>query len=233
MSIQEPDRAGQAVALLVDRTSGHMLDPPRPLGGWVKRLMDLICAILALTLFSPLFVMIAALVKVSDGGPVFYRQQRVGCGSKTFPCFKFRTMLVDSEIALERHLSQSPDAAREWAETRKLKRDPRVTPVGAVLRQLSLDELPQLINIIRGDMSLVGPRPIVADEITMYGPHAPAYFRARPGLTGAWQVSGRNDISYDQRVSLDRAYVEGWSLWKDVVIIMKTIPAVIMTKGTY
>ena len=207
---------------------------PSPLGGWLKRCFDLACASSALIVFSPIFLMIAALIKVSDGGPVFYRHQRIGCRSRPFSCFKFRTMVVDGgDEAFLRYLRISPEAAREWSEARKLKSDPRVTAVGAVLRELSLDELPQLINIVRGEMSIVGPRPIVSDEIEMYGPHASFYLRARPGLTGAWQVSGRSDVSYDQRVALDRAYVENWSLWVDIVNILKTVPAVLTAKGTY
>jgi exopolysaccharide production protein ExoY len=206
---------------------------PSPLGGWLKRCFDLVCASSALIVFSPIFLMIAALIKVSDVGPVFYRHQRIGFRSRPFSCFKFRTMVVDGDEAFWRYLRISPEAAQEWSEARKLKSDPRVTAVGAILRQLSLDELPQLINIVLGEMSIVGPRPIVSDEIEMYGPHASSYLRARPGLTGAWQVSGRSDVSYDQRVALDRAYVENWSLWADIVIILKTVPAVLTAKGTF
>ena len=142
-------------------------------------------------------------------------------------------MVEDGDRVFQRHLQTSPEAAREWNETRKLKTDPRITAVGHVLRELSLDELPQLINIIRGDMSVVGPRPVVLDELRLYGLHAGSYVKARPGLTGAWQISGRNDVPYAVRAILDRTYVEKWSFTADVIIILKTIPAVITSKGTY
>jgi exopolysaccharide production protein ExoY len=233
MTIHLRDSTASESGLLIESADIGYRQPPRPIGGWSKRCLDVTCSVIALVLFSPLFLMISLLVKLSDGGPVFFRHQRVGCRSRLFPCYKFRTMRVDADAVLKRHLLASPHAAREWSETRKLKSDPRITGVGVVLRQLSLDELPQLINIVRGEMSIVGPRPVVSDELQMYGPHAPFYLRARPGLTGAWQVSGRNDVSYDSRVTLDRSYVENWSLWIDILIILKTIPAVISRRGTY
>jgi exopolysaccharide production protein ExoY len=187
----------------------------------------------ALLAFAPLFLLIALLLKFMDRGTILYRQPRVGFRSSTFGCLKFRTMAMDGDAVLARHLRDNPEAAREWAETRKLKRDPRVTAVGQVLRQTSLDELPQLWNILRGDMSIVGPRPVVVEEITMYGPSAGHYLLARPGLTGAWQVSGRNDVSYECRVSLDRDYIENWSFWNDIKIIAKTVPVLITAKGSY
>jgi exopolysaccharide production protein ExoY len=195
--------------------------------------LDFVIALSGLCLLSPLFVMIVALIKLSDGGPVFFGHLRVGHNSRSFRCLKFRTMVPDAENVLRLHLLASPEAAREWCETRKLKRDPRVTALGAVLRQLSIDELPQLINVLRGEMSIVGPRPVVTDEIEVYGEDVVFYFRARPGLTGAWQINGRNDVSYERRVALDRHYVESWSLWTDIVIILKTIPAVVSTRGSY
>jgi exopolysaccharide production protein ExoY len=204
-----------------------------PLGGRAKRLLDLIAASSALLLVLPLFLLIAALIKLSDGGPIFYSHRRIGYNSRLFACLKFRTMVPNAENVLPEHLRASPQAAREWCETRKLKRDPRVTVIGSVLRQLSIDELPQLINVLRGEMSLVGPRPIVAEELEFYGEDAVLYLRARPGVTGAWQISGRNDLSYEQRVAFDRLYVESWSLWTDLVIIVRTIPAVLLAKGSY
>jgi exopolysaccharide production protein ExoY len=233
MTMHMRDSTASDAAVLIDTADAGYLQTPRPIGGWSKRCLDVTCSAIALVLFSPLFLMISLLVKLSDGGPVFYHHQRLGCRSRLFPCYKFRTMRVDADAALKRHLLASPHAAREWSETRKLKSDPRITSVGAVLRQLSLDELPQLINIVRGEMSIVGPRPVTSDELQMYGPNAPFYLRARPGLTGAWQVSGRNDVSYDTRVILDRSYVENWSLWTDISIILKTIPAVVTGRGTY
>lgn len=202
-----------------------------PIGARVKRLMDFSLALVALVAFSPLFLLLAALVKLSDSGPVFYRHQRVGRNNASFPCLKFRTMAVNGDELLRRHLAENASAREEWETSRKLKRDPRITAIGRVLRKTSLDELPQLINIIRGDMSIVGPRPVVDDEITRYGSDARFYLMTRPGLTGPWQVSGRNDVSYETRVALDRQYVENWSLLTDIAIIVRTVPAVILARG--
>jgi exopolysaccharide production protein ExoY len=204
-----------------------------PIGGEKKRLVDIIFSAGSLAFLMPLFGLIAILIKISDGGPVFYRHWRVGHAQRRFACLKFRTMVLDGDKALRQHLMASPNAAREWVETCKLKNDPRVTTIGALLRKLSLDELPQLINILRGEMSIVGPRPIVSDEVKKYGSHAELYFKARPGLTGLWQISGRNDKSYDERVELDCTYLRSWSLSSDIVIIAKTIPAVLTFRGTY
>jgi exopolysaccharide production protein ExoY len=204
-----------------------------PIGGAGKRTIDVVVALLALLLFLPLFLFVAAIVKCCDPGPVLYVHRRVGYASRSFGCLKFRTMVVNGDEVLRKHLQYSPEAAREWAQTRKLKRDPRVTAVGLVLRKLSIDELPQLINVLRGEMSVVGPRPIVHDEIQMYGQDARFYLRSRPGLTGAWQISGRNDETYARRVSLDRQYVENWSLWGDAIIIVRTIPVLMSAKGSY
>jgi exopolysaccharide production protein ExoY len=221
----------RTATLVIESTVFH--GSAGPIGGVMKRFVDVVFAGGALMFFLPLFGMIAGLIKLSDGGPVFYRHRRVGHRGQEFGCLKFRTMVTNGDEVLQQHLVDSAEAAREWEETRKLKSDPRVTTLGNVLRKLSIDELPQLINIIRGDMSLVGPRPIVSAEIAMYGPHAELYCRARPGLTGLWQVSGRNDKSYADRVVLDCTYVQNWSHRVDLVIILKTIPAVLSSRGTY
>jgi exopolysaccharide production protein ExoY len=204
-----------------------------PVGGVSKRCFDVLFALLALTFSAPVGLVLALLVKLSDGGPVCYRHKRVGYSGESFSCLKFRTMAVDADRILKEHLEANPEAKREWLETRKLKNDPRITSLGRVLRMSSLDELPQLINILRGEMSIVGPRPVVTDEIGHYGADAAAYLRARPGLTGAWQVSGRSDVSYPYRVALDRNYVEQWSMLTDLVIIAKTVPAVFLARGSY
>jgi exopolysaccharide production protein ExoY len=204
-----------------------------PVGGAIKRSVDVVVALFALLLFLPLFAIIAALIKWWDRGPVFYVHKRIGYGARPFACLKFRTMVADGDEVLRAHLRSSPAAAQEWAETRKLKSDPRVTELGMILRKSSIDELPQLINVLRGDMSLVGPRPIVPDEAKMYGQQFEAYLRSRPGLTGPWQISGRNDQTYANRVSMDCHYVEHWSLWRDVVIIVKTVPVLLTTRGSY
>ncbi|PYE88797.1 sugar transferase [Phyllobacterium leguminum] len=204
-----------------------------PVGGALKRSFDLIGATAGLILLSPLFLLVALLVKFSSGGSVFYGHRRIGRDGNPFYCLKFRTMVQDGDAVLAAHFAANPEARVEWQATRKLQKDPRVTNVGAVLRKLSLDELPQLANVLRGEMSLVGPRPVVKDEIELYGPAAVYYFKSRPGLTGVWQISGRNDVSYDDRIAFDRHYVENWSFQKDIMIILKTIPAVCASRGSY
>ena len=204
-----------------------------PIGGLLKRSFDVFAAVLALVLLSPLFMLLSCLVKLSDGGPVLYRHRRIGRGGNAFYCLKFRTMVTNGDAVLEAHFAANPEARSEWLAARKLQVDPRVTNVGLVLRKLSLDELPQLVNILRGEMSLVGPRPVVKDEIELYGSAATYYFKSRPGLTGVWQISGRNDVNYDERVAFDKHYVENWSFQKDIIIILKTIPAVCASRGTY
>jgi exopolysaccharide production protein ExoY len=198
-----------------------------------KRALDIAAAGSALAVFGILLGMIALAVLIMEGRPILIRHRRIGRNGVSFPCLKFRTMVRDADAALSRHLASHPEALAEWQETHKLKRDPRVTPLGRVLRDTSLDELPQLFNILRGEMSLVGPRPIVADEIKRYGIAFADYKAVRPGLTGPWQCSGRNDVSYEQRVHMDSQYVRSWSLTSDLIIIMKTVPAVIKSRGVY
>jgi exopolysaccharide production protein ExoY len=177
--------------------------------------------------------MLAALVKLSDGGRVLFGHRRVGRNGEDFLCLKFRTMAENGEEVLAAHFARNPHCREEWLATRKLQDDPRITPVGSVLRKLSLDELPQLINILRGEMSFVGPRPVVEDELELYGPAVECYLKSRPGLTGLWQISGRNDVSYSARVAFDQHYVENWSFVFDLVIIVKTFPAVLSSRGSY
>jgi exopolysaccharide production protein ExoY len=203
-----------------------------PVGGTAKRALDVVIATLALIALSPLFVFVAILLRLTDPGPIFYGHKRVGLGGKSFRCLKFRTMCTDAEDVLQRLLASDPAVAEEWNATRKLRHDPRISRVGRVLRAYSVDELPQLINVIRGDMSLVGPRPVVTSELTRYGNAAVHYLSARPGITGLWQVSGRSDTTYRARVSLDAHYVTGWSLAGDIAILLKTIPAVIGARGS-
>jgi len=208
-------------------------DPSPPLGGAVKRGFDMLGALAGLVVLSPLLILIGLLVKLSDGGPAFYGHTRIGRGGRLFRCLKFRTMVADGDAVLAAHFVSNHEAAAEWAATRKLKDDPRVTRVGTVLRKLSLDELPQIINILRGDMSIVGPRPVVREELDHYGKSAVFYLKSRPGLTGLWQVSGRSDVSYDTRVAFDRHYVENWSMVEDIKIIARTVPAVFLSRGSY
>jgi Undecaprenyl-phosphate galactose phosphotransferase WbaP len=168
-----------------------------------------------------------------DGGPTLFRHNRLGAHMRMFPCLKFRTMHVNGDAILAQHLATNPEAAAEWATVQKLRNDPRITLVGRFLRKTSLDELPQLINVLRGEMSLVGPRPIVTSEVSFYGDSIDYYSRAKPGLTGLWQVSGRNNTSYPKRVQLDVWYVKNWSFWHDIVILMKTVPAVLLRRGAH
>ncbi|MBB4190548.1 exopolysaccharide production protein ExoY [Rhizobium aethiopicum] len=206
---------------------------PRAAARSSKRAIDLLVAITALILLSPLLLMVAIIVKLSDRGPVFYSHMRIGFGGAPFGCLKFRTMKPDASAQLAELLQNNPAARSEWEATRKLKNDPRITAVGDILRRSSIDELPQLINIVRGEMSLVGPRPVTAEELPRYGEHMWAYMAVRPGLTGQWQTSGRNDVSYEYRVSLDVHYLNNWSLARDFVIIAKTIPALFSQRGSY
>jgi Undecaprenyl-phosphate galactose phosphotransferase WbaP len=202
------------------------------LPSFAKRMFDIFVAGGILLCLSPIFAVICLLIK-RDGGSAFYVDRRIGVDGRVFGCLKFRSMIVNSQKVLEDHLQKNPAAAAEWARTQKLKQDPRVTAVGAFIRKTSIDELPQLLNVVKGDMSLVGPRPVNMAEIARYGRDATFYQSVRPGITGLWQVSGRNDVSYERRVELDRWYVRNWSLWHDVAILFKTIPAVLLRKGVY
>lgn len=202
-------------------------------GGIEKRMFDVAVAALAIALLLPLFVFIALTLLALQGRPVLIGHERVGFRGRRFRCFKFRSMVTNANEVLARHLQDNPHARQEWNDTHKLRCDPRITPIGAVLRKSSVDELPQLFNIIRGDMSLVGPRPIVNDEVPKYGPHIRYYHQVRPGLTGLWQISGRSDTSYHERVTLDTQYVRCRTLGRDLAIILKTIPAVLQSRGSY
>jgi len=199
----------------------------------LKRAMDVIGAGAALLVALPVFLLLMAIVRL-DGGPAFYAHQRVGRGGRLFGCLKFRSMVTDSERRLTELLASDPAAKAEWEATRKLKRDPRVTWIGRLLRATSLDELPQLVNVLRGEMSLVGPRPVIAAELAAYyGPAAQHYISVRPGITGPWQISGRSDTTYAQRVALDVGYATRADLWTDVKILLRTPAAVLLRRGAY
>jgi undecaprenyl-phosphate galactose phosphotransferase len=198
----------------------------------VKRLFDLVVASLILVAIGPLFLVLCACVATS-GRPIFFAHTRIGRHGRPFRCLKFRTMAPDAERRLAEILERDPRAAAEWQRTRKLKNDPRVTRIGRFLRRTSLDELPQLINVIKGEMSLVGPRPVTAEEVEAYGEHRDCYLQSRPGITGLWQVSGRNQLDFRRRVHLDAFYVQNWSLFRDIVILLMTIRVVFSGRGAY
>lgn len=213
-----------------------LLAPPptfgRELSQGAKRLLDMLAAALALLLAAPVMVLVALAVKL-DGGPLLFGHMRVGHNGTLFPCWKFRTMVPNAEAKLKEVLARDPERAEEWRQTLKLKNDPRVTAIGGFLRRSSLDELPQLFNVLFGHMSLIGPRPVTKGELERYGDAQDYYLSVRPGITGLWQVMGRNDTSYGQRVQLDAWYVRNWSLWHDIIILFKTVPAVLRRSGAY
>ncbi|MDR3430132.1 MULTISPECIES: undecaprenyl-phosphate galactose phosphotransferase WbaP [Silvimonas] len=201
---------------------------------WMKRIFDLTGAIFGLIVLSPILLYMMLQVKRQGGpGSVFFGHVRIGMNGKPFKCWKFRTMVHNSQEVLEHLLATDPQARAEWDKDFKLKNDPRITRIGHFLRRTSLDEIPQLWNVIKGQMSLVGPRPIIDEELARYGDKVDFYLEARPGLTGLWQVSGRNDTTYDERVALDAWYVKNWNLWYDIAIICKTIRSVTGGHGAY
>jgi len=199
----------------------------------IKRALDLALVIVFGTLFFPLIALIALAIKITSAGPVFYRQTRCGRGGGPFVAWKFRSMYANASELLGQCLDSDPSLREEWRRCRKLRQDPRITPLGRLLRRSSLDELPQLWNIVLGQMSFVGPRPIVAEEISRYGDGFALYAKVAPGLSGMWQVSGRNNLSYEQRVTLDLYYVRNWSVWLDLHILARTIRVVVLGDGAY
>lgn len=202
-------------------------------GGFRKRAFDVALATVAIVLLSPLLIGLALAIRLSDGGPALFGQTRIGANGKPFRIWKFRSMVPDAAARLREHLERDPQANREWQATRKLKSDPRITPLGRVIRKYSVDELPQLFNILLGDMSFVGPRPIEEAECVRYRRSLRYYLRCRPGLTGLWQVSGRSDTSYDRRVVLDRYYATHSTLKLDMALILKTVPVALTGQGSY
>ena len=196
-----------------------------------KRVIDGLLAFAAFVVFLPAFVVIPVLVKLTSRGPVFYRHRRLGRNGREFYIWKFRSMYIDADRRLKDILASNPSAAREWESSFKLSHDPRVTPLGRLLRKTSLDELPQLFNVFTGDMALIGPRPIVDEEVGYYGSSYRAFSSVRPGITGLWQVSGRSDTDYARRVALDSYYVLNWSPWMDIWILFRTVYAVAFMRG--
>ena len=215
------------VALL--RVSNNLKHWPARLS---KRVFDVIASLALLVVVSPLMAYLALRIRM-DGGAAVFAHQRVGHHGKMFPCYKFRSMVVNAQEQLAQLLSSDPTLRAQWERDHKLKDDPRISTVGHFLRKTSLDELPQLFNVLRGEMSLVGPRPIVTAELEKYGEDAEYFLMVRPGITGLWQVSGRNDVDYDTRVYLDTWYVKNWSLWYDIAILFKTVRVVMRRDGAY
>lgn len=200
--------------------------------GAAKRALDITGALTIGAVFSPLILAIVVRMRM-HGGPILFRHRRVGLGGKVFQCLKFRTMVPDAERILRDLLAQDPQARAEWEHDHKLQNDPRITRLGRFLRKTSLDELPQLWNVLRGEMSLVGPRPIVREEMLRYGRYLPSYLASKPGITGLWQVTGRNDTGYRRRVALDTYYVRKQTLLMDLQILFKTVKVVISGRGAY
>lgn len=195
--------------------------------------MNVGLALIALAIFLPLMLFVALAVWGQDRGPVIFAHKRIGQGGRSFPCLKFRSMAIDAQERLHDLLARDPAARAEWEQDHKLRNDPRVTKLGAFLRKTSLDELPQLLNVLRGDMDLVGPRPIVDAEVPKYGSRFKHYCAVKPGITGLWQVSGRNDTSYRTRVAMDCIYAKAKSPALDLWVMIYTIPAVLLRKGSY
>lgn len=204
-----------------------------PVGGAVKRAFDIVAAAVAIVVLLPLLAGCCLVVLATSPGPVLFRHRRIGLAGLEFTCLKFRTMEVDAQRRLQDYLANNAEARNQWQASHKLLNDPRITPFGQFMRRSSLDELPQLFNILKGDMSVVGPRPIVEEEVAKYSEHFGLYATARPGLTGLWQVSGRNTTTYPERVAYDVKYVRSWSLFRDLWIIFVTIAHVIEGRGAY
>lgn len=213
------------------RFLGHY--PGRGFQYRMKRLIDYAISLFALCISAPLFLFIIICIKIDSPGPVFYRHRRLGKNMRPFDLLKFRTMYQDADKRLEYILSTNTVLKQEYEKNFKLKKDPRITRTGKIIRQLSIDETPQVINVIAGDMSLVGPRPIIEKEIAYYENYSLDLFRVLPGVSGLWQTSGRTETSYTQRVKLDTQYVRDWSLLTDLKLLFKTIPTVISQKGAY
>ena len=206
---------------------------PAPIGMTPKRVIDIILALSGIVLLAPLLIICYVLTVITSPGPAIFRHRRVGFNGKHFDCLKFRTMVTDAPERLQRLLESDPSAAAEWAANRKLRHDPRITPIGDILRKSSLDELPQLFNVLRGDMSIVGPRPVTDEELERYKSSIGAYLACRPGITGLWQVSGRSSTTYEQRVAYDTFYASNWSVALDAKILVVTIPSLLTSDSAF
>lgn len=206
---------------------------PRSASRIATRALDIVVALLSILFLLPLLILVSIAVFVSDPGPVLFKQSRLGHRGRYFPCYKFRTMVRDADARLTELLLTDPEARAQWDRDHKLKDDPRIIGIGRFLRKSSIDELPQFFNVLKGEMSLVGPRPIVEKEKARYGRYITHYCSVKPGITGLWQISGRNDTTYRRRVALDVAYSRSKSLKLDIRILLNTIPSVLLAKGSY
>jgi exopolysaccharide production protein ExoY len=221
---------------LVDTPSNLRLaeiSSAHPIGLNSKRLIDIILALSGIVLLAPLLIICFVATVATSRGPALFRHRRVGFKGKYFDCLKFRTMVQDAPERLRQIIEEDPVAAAEWATNRKLRHDARVTAIGTILRKSSLDELPQLFNVLKGDMSIVGPRPITDEELIRYSSAINAYLACRPGITGLWQVSGRSTTTYDKRIACDTFYARNWSMSLDAKILIVTIPAVLFSDCAY
>jgi Undecaprenyl-phosphate galactose phosphotransferase WbaP len=231
--------SGKVIRAIARRGFGPVLQGDRRIsrslqsldGELFKRLFDILFSLSVLILFAPVYLLLAFLIALSSSGPIFYVQERVGKNRKRFYCLKFRTMVENADDILLEIMENSPHLRQEFEDNFKLKQDPRITGIGRFLRMTSLDEFPQFWNVLKGDMSVVGPRPLVEEELPRYGRHINKILTIRPGITGLWQVSGRNDIPYPRRVQIDLYYANDKNLWMDMWILFKTIGVVIFPKN--
>jgi len=220
-------------ASYIKRNQLSSLSRVKPVGLSRKRLVDIALASFGIVLLCPLLLLCFAACLLASPGPALFGHRRIGFQGKYFRCFKFRTMVINGEQVLREYLAAHPEANAEWEATRKLRFDPRVTAIGSVLRKTSLDELPQLFNVLRGEMSIVGPRPVTEEELARYSTSVGSYLACRPGITGLWQVSGRSGTTYRKRVAYDTYYARHWSMVLDVKIMIATIPALLDSDNAY
>ena len=199
----------------------------------IKRFMDLFLLLISSPITLPLVAIVSILIKVSNPGPIFYGHTRIGKNGRIFKCWKFRSMVVDADKQLEKILAENPQMRAEWEKDRKFTDDPRVTKIGKILRKTSIDEIPQFFNVLLGEMSFIGPRPVTKPELNKYGSKADFILSVQPGLSGMWQISGRSDTGYEERITLDSYYIQNWSVWLDIWIIIKTVYVVLKGKGAY
>ncbi len=198
-----------------------------------KRIIDILLLLISSPITIPLTLIVSLIIKITSPGPVFYGHKRIGFNGKEFKCWKFRSMVIDADKQLEKILAENPEMRAEWEKDRKFTNDPRVTPIGKFLRKTSIDEIPQFFNVLTGEMSFIGPRPVTQPELTKYGNKVDFILSVKPGLSGMWQISGRSDTGYEERITLDAYYIQNWSVWLDIWIIIKTVYVVLRGKGAY